>query len=311
MSLITRCPACATMFRIVSDQLKVSDGWVRCGQCADVFNAQLHLQSSTDRLPDPVSQPETAVMEPSAFQTLDGQKTTSAVEESVSDPYASGVVTGLDSNIVPVAVVPGNLSDEGQSLADVPNQITAADVEDTTEAVVENVSFVRDARRQTFWRKPLARLGLAFFALSLVCLFTVQLALKHYNTVLTFEPRLKPWLQQLCHRIACDSGLSRQIESIVIDSSSFSKANAVDGFQLSFTLKNTANVEVTMPFLEVTLTDTQDRAVIRRVLSPAQFGAGSKLLAAESEFGNALTLQIQSEVPFERIAGYRLLAFYP
>ncbi len=44
MSLITRCPACATMFKVVPDQLRVSDGWVRCGQCDEVFDATLHMQ---------------------------------------------------------------------------------------------------------------------------------------------------------------------------------------------------------------------------------------------------------------------------
>ncbi|NDY93283.1 zinc-ribbon domain-containing protein, partial [Ideonella livida] len=39
MSLVTRCPSCDTVFRVVNDQLKVSGGWVRCGQCSEVFNA--------------------------------------------------------------------------------------------------------------------------------------------------------------------------------------------------------------------------------------------------------------------------------
>ena len=39
MSLATSCPACGTVFRVVEDQLQVSEGWVRCGQCAEVFNA--------------------------------------------------------------------------------------------------------------------------------------------------------------------------------------------------------------------------------------------------------------------------------
>ncbi|MET4579202.1 zinc-ribbon and DUF3426 domain-containing protein [Ottowia thiooxydans] len=39
MSLITRCPACATMFKVVPDQLRISAGWVRCGVCGDVFDA--------------------------------------------------------------------------------------------------------------------------------------------------------------------------------------------------------------------------------------------------------------------------------
>jgi predicted Zn finger-like uncharacterized protein len=39
MNLATRCTACGTVFRVVQDQLKVSDGWVRCGRCGEVFNA--------------------------------------------------------------------------------------------------------------------------------------------------------------------------------------------------------------------------------------------------------------------------------
>lgn len=39
MSLATSCPSCGTVFRVVEDQLKISEGWVRCGHCHDVFNA--------------------------------------------------------------------------------------------------------------------------------------------------------------------------------------------------------------------------------------------------------------------------------
>ena len=38
-SLASRCPTCQTVFRVVPDQLRVSAGWVRCGRCAEVFNA--------------------------------------------------------------------------------------------------------------------------------------------------------------------------------------------------------------------------------------------------------------------------------
>ncbi len=39
MTLATRCPACGTVFRVVQDQLRVSQGWVRCGRCSEAFNA--------------------------------------------------------------------------------------------------------------------------------------------------------------------------------------------------------------------------------------------------------------------------------
>jgi len=37
--LAARCTSCSTVFRVVADQLRVSEGWVRCGRCAQVFNA--------------------------------------------------------------------------------------------------------------------------------------------------------------------------------------------------------------------------------------------------------------------------------
>ncbi|WP_119152946.1 zinc-ribbon and DUF3426 domain-containing protein [Caldimonas tepidiphila] len=39
MSFATSCPSCGTTFRVVRDQLKVSEGWVRCGRCGEVFCA--------------------------------------------------------------------------------------------------------------------------------------------------------------------------------------------------------------------------------------------------------------------------------
>jgi predicted Zn finger-like uncharacterized protein len=36
----TRCPNCATVFRVAAVQLQAYEGWVRCGRCAEVFNAE-------------------------------------------------------------------------------------------------------------------------------------------------------------------------------------------------------------------------------------------------------------------------------
>ncbi|WP_310462869.1 DUF3426 domain-containing protein [Sphaerotilus sp.] len=49
MSLATSCPSCGTVFRVVQDQLKVSEGWVRCGHCQEVFNALEGLFDLTRR----------------------------------------------------------------------------------------------------------------------------------------------------------------------------------------------------------------------------------------------------------------------
>lgn len=74
MSLATRCTHCGTIFKVVQDQLKVSEGWVRCGRCHEVFNA-LEGLFDMDREPppartpaarSPVAQPPAPAAQPSA-----------------------------------------------------------------------------------------------------------------------------------------------------------------------------------------------------------------------------------------------------
>jgi predicted Zn finger-like uncharacterized protein len=114
MSLATRCPACGTVFRVVSDQLKVSEGWVRCGRCSDVFNAAQRLfeleheeaavasppqraAAEVHRLPvrDPVDAPDAmarvsaALAPPSALAPSEPQ---AAVGEEPAQPLARTVL---------------------------------------------------------------------------------------------------------------------------------------------------------------------------------------------------------------------------
>ncbi|MBK8062756.1 MAG: zinc-ribbon domain-containing protein [Betaproteobacteria bacterium] len=43
MSLVTRCTACGTVFRVLPAQLAARGGRVRCGQCAAVFDGLTSL----------------------------------------------------------------------------------------------------------------------------------------------------------------------------------------------------------------------------------------------------------------------------
>ncbi|HSO43919.1 MAG TPA: zinc-ribbon domain-containing protein, partial [Rhodoferax sp.] len=51
MSLIARCPACLTWYKVVPDQLRISDGWVRCGTCGEVFDVSRQLIEAESELP--------------------------------------------------------------------------------------------------------------------------------------------------------------------------------------------------------------------------------------------------------------------
>lgn len=83
MTLATRCTSCGTAFRVVQDQLKVSDGWVRCGRCGAVFNATESLfdldaltppagPTPADAAPPPPTPPSTIVAAMAASEAARG-----------------------------------------------------------------------------------------------------------------------------------------------------------------------------------------------------------------------------------------------
>lgn len=299
------------MFKVVTDQLKVSQGWVRCGQCSVVFDAQLHLQATPNaQLSD--TPPHAPLFDASAV---------AAFTDVAASSYEQDVIAALKT---PAPSAPDSLPVDRHAVsASLPAGTADLEHTPTIDNLLEqakdgasvghsnDVSFVRNARRQAFWRKPLVRALLALFAVALASLLGLQFAVQQRDALLAFEPRAKPWLQMLCEQLVCDLSVPRRIDAIVIDSSSFNKADGAGSYRLSFSLKNTSSSVVAMPSLEVSLTDSQDQAVVRRVLSPAQFGAANGMLAAGAEFSNALTLQVEPGSPTLRIAGYRLLAFYP
>ena len=87
MSQITRCPSCATAFKVVADQLRISQGWVRCGQCKEIFDASAHLLASTPSalLPD---FPLTDVRQPPALEVSKAH-----AEKAWGDRPSSGAVS--------------------------------------------------------------------------------------------------------------------------------------------------------------------------------------------------------------------------
>ena len=180
---------------------------------------------------------------------------------------------------------------------------------DDDAAELADVSFVRHARRKAFWRRPLARLVLTFFSLGLAGLLLLQVAYHDRDRLAEAQPALRPALEQMCVALRCTLGAPRQIEAILIDSSGFNRLRG-DNYRLSFSVRNTSPARVAAPALELTLTDAQDQPLLRRVLSPGDLGAAQGFIAGNAEWTGAVGMAVSSSSA-GRVAGYRLLAFYP
>ena len=144
----------------------------------------------------------------------------------------------------------------------------------------------------------------------LLAALALQVVLHDRDRLAASDPGLRPLLAQLCGPFNCSVRPPRQIDAIAIDSSAFNKLRG-DAYRLNVTLKNQAGTEVAMPALELTLTDAQDQAVVRRVLMPAELGT-----ASGRDRGRLRVVRLRGAggarpAASDRIAGYRLLAFYP
>ncbi|MCF8169104.1 MAG: DUF3426 domain-containing protein [Rhodoferax sp.] len=357
MSLITQCPACTTMFRVVSDQLRVSDGWVRCGQCDEVFDASAHLQSDVidvesaadsatspnEELTDPAETTEFSPLVPEA--SVQEQSVAPKPEADIDPALQNQSATAIGApalalrgsepvhadsflekspkelsrfqefNAVLSAEHARLLSDQAlQALPDAAGQATpryrqsdSPSISASTDALP---SFLRHPSAPSVWQRPLVRSLLALACLVLSGVLVLQLAVQERDRLAAHVPSTQPWLESVCTLFACEVAALRQIEAIVIDSSSFSK-DRPDTYRLNFTLKNTAAVDVAIPSLELTLTDLREESLVRRVFGPEELGIRQKRFASGTELSASLPIGIRIAGTADRITGYRLLAFYP
>ena len=181
------------------------------------------------------------------------------------------------------------------------------DDEDNFSDLDQDVGFVVAARHKAIWRSPVVRAMLSLVLLLCVLALALQVAVHERDRIAAMDVRAKPFLMRLCEAFGCNIAPQRQIAQVVIDSSSFNKLRG-DSYQLVFVMKNRASSPVATPALELTLTDTQDQPVLRKVLLPGDFTAPIEL-AARGEWDASVSVVVTTGGA--RVIGYRLLAFYP
>lgn len=169
--------------------------------------------------------------------------------------------------------------------------------------------FVRQARRRAFWHSPGMRALLSLFALLLALGLVLQWALQERDALAAWQPRLAPALNQVCAPLGCEVRPVRRIDAIVIDSSALVRRLG-NFYSFDLVLKNTAPVALAVPALELSLTDTRDAVIARRVFLPEELPGAPALLPAQDSvtISLRLSLAVGDAMP---MAGYRALVFYP
>lgn len=258
MTTSTRCPACRTQFLVTPDLLALSQGWVRCGTCAEIFDASAHLQSAADAS-GPLL-PETADTNPASSPPTERD-------------YRQDAVFGVHP---------------------LPSANEPQDAADSHLRELQELDFIRQAQRQAVWHKPSVVAALVLVCLLLGSLLTLQISVHERDRLAALYPSARPALAALCTHLDCSLAPLRQIDAIVIDGSSFNKAPG-DTYRFSLSIKNTSALELAMPAVELVLTDSQDQLLVRRVLLPTELGAPS-VLSAQGEWSAALPMALKGDI---------------
>lgn len=302
MNLTTRCPACKTAFKVVPDQLKISSGWVRCGRCADVFDASANL------VPD------------GALHTMNVKKPND-LPEDLPQPSASPKpnlpTSPHESSHTSISNIARQYTQPHTSKGDDVARRSKQD-ENTTAHDVSDLAFVRDANKKAFWQHGttirLTILSLIFFTL----LLAIQVTYDQRNHFAAKSSGMHRTLTTACDYLNCIIQPDMQIDALKIDSSSFQKVQSTNDGEISelkVNIKNNATSPIAAPALELSLTDTNDRAVLKRVLSVKELNLKEPIIPAMNESQVTVRLLINSSnlLPNEKsqITGYRVLAFYP
>ena len=153
----------------------------------------------------------------------------------------------------------------------------------------------------------------ALAAVATLLLLLLQLTVQYRVELSVLAPTLKPLLSELCQPLGCDLPLPHLSDLVSIESSDLHPdGQQKDQLILVATLKNRAPFAQAYPDLELTLTDTLDKAVLRKVLVPVEYLAKETAngFAGNSEIAVNLSLKYDNADSLPA-TGYRLYLFYP
>ncbi len=309
MSLIARCPACQTWFKVVPDQLRISAGLVRCGQCGEIFDASQQLSEAESELPEDRQLPSgerTPVKSPE-HECLQIQSDTHAEDDLPWDSAALLIKPSAESS-TETALQTGTDSEPEATRTSALEHAPAPDP--VAIAVTDAVSFMRAPDVLSDSRQKMRRLLWAVTSVLLLLGLLLQVVYRERNHLAALKPEMKPAMQSICEVMGCRILPLQRSEAFVLDSATFHQVDQ-DTYQLHFVVQNKTRLVLALPALELTLTELTDQAVIRRVLTPAELGVTSETVSAGGEWSATAYLRVQSEPALPRAMGYRLLVFYP
>jgi predicted Zn finger-like uncharacterized protein len=314
MSMVTRCPACATLFRVVPQQLQARQGQVRCGRCTTVFDGFKGLATLAESAPPASSRHET-----SAAAVAESAAAPAAAEDRLAQTQAEGIeISDPPALPTPPPVPPGFEFEPvepraARAAAQFTPAIRAAPVKSeaksngagtSSQPVSADALFLQQAHAKRRGGSRVWTAGSMLLALALAGQATY-----FYRGELAANYRsLKPVMAQMCEWLACDVPLPQRPRLINIEASDLQSADRTRPgvIQLTATLRNHADYDLAYPALDLVLTNTREHTLARRIFLPHEYLDKSRDLNAGFPAKGELTIRLDLDTGELGAAGFRL-----
>lgn len=300
------CPHCLTVFKVSDENLKVADGYVRCGICKEVFNA---LEKSwLDIKKEPAAKTK---IEPTIAAKA-ASASTSSVKKEVTPSPATPVQPAPIQNKAPSAAskpepkpVVANASAAQPEITKPKTQATGASAKQPspvtaptksaaapnaskTEKPVDNSSrpaddnlfagvqskLIPDEYRipelhntYSFWRDLTWSIAILVLTASLFIEYT------WFNrNDLIRNPQLRPLVTQFCTLTDCGTMDLRETSKIeMVTRNIYSHPNVDDALMISGTLTNHAPFEQPYPDILINFSDVRGEVIASRIFTPEDY----------------------------------------
>lgn len=196
-------------------------------------------------------------------------------------------------------------------LAALPEEAEAQPVRATRQAAAEDEpEFIRSGAPE--------RRGFSIFfgggTLVLLVLIMVQLAVIFRAELLARAPQARDALVQLCGVFGCTVGWPTQVDQLAVIGSELQAIPGTDVLELTAVIRNRATFKQALPAVEVTLTDSRNRPIARKVFTPADYlaVAGEPSSRIEDGFasGSDYTIRLFFEARGVQAAGFLVYPFF-
>jgi predicted Zn finger-like uncharacterized protein len=272
--MVTKCPACGTLFRVTPEQLQARAGMVRCGRCTTVFDASKVLAEL------PPEDPAAAAAGGAGTLVLEPVEPAAVA----SPPIAARTAEGADDD-----------KDYGPP----PRQLTLDEDYRTDEPA---------APRGSRWWAAGGVLLLLLLGLQAAYFYRTDLATKYPG----LKPHLVQLCAMLRCRVLPPSigwgSSAERPKQIAIEASDLQAHDPGRPgiIQLTVTLRNHAGYDLAYPGVDLVLTDTKEHTLARRVFLPHEYLERGKDIAAGIPASAEITVRLLLDTGSLNPAGFRL-----